>query len=762
MRGLHCVLSALLTRSGRYHVIDYLDYGADFGDGTMQSCVECARTADQMIVVLGRDPGQTVGNEEVIRELDRQLIEGDRELDRQLIEGDKVPFTQLEVAAFKQSSHESSARGKQRRLYVLARAELSTGVSAESNNDERSLRLSLARRFLAYLLPLATGVIDLGPDFRDTVWKLNKRLSLGLRSVCMKYQAKQQYQDAVYTALHQSQGGRTEYLSIVGHWSMLTQAQMAILGNLDFSEMAMIGPVPTPWTLPGLLQRICVNEWRRQHKPALPAISLLAFPGDPPVRFATVGDKAFIQSAGPAEHLSRHAVVTDSSAKSLRDAFHATARYCTSAYDVCMSLLQQISDTRLRQSLDRIWESPDTALLRTLHRYILTLCAEECRKKDELIDPNLYELIEEHIIDVGKYWRCKSASARVAKETAPRPAALSCAGPDLRYVMSSVCPFRCGYCPAGNEDFSARAEPPVHDPAVVLPLIAAAAERCGIAHLALTGGEPTLIAGWERGLATAVKQTSLLTFQLQTAGSGLGAQDGRAALCSAAPRLRVKLSLDPGHAQTKTVAMDAIDALLHDGFPSDRIAVNYVCDRAGVAELSDFLKWLRDRRVAAKLLDLVWYRDIGNRVGVPQPHAYFSDRYVPMRVVRDLLTPAGYAQVALLDKHFGVTEEVFRDAGGHILRLRDSARGTTYGGRCVSCELYADAMCQEGIYQLEITSDYRLKVCRHRADLSRDIGEAIGADLASRTSSHTEAALREYVCEFYADSRREVRFSRPK
>jgi hypothetical protein len=250
---------------------------------------------------------------------------------------------------------------------------------------------------------------------------------------------------------------------------------------------------------------------------------------------------------------------------------------------------------------------------------------------------------------------------------------------------------------------------------------------------------------------------------LQTAGSRLVGNGYARALRSLAEgrRLRIKLSYDPGHVQARKCAETALMSLGEEGFPSDKLEVNYVCSREGVERFGEFLGLLQSRGVAVKALDLIWYSDIGNRLGSTQASGFFRENYQPMGAVRQNLAKKGYKLVGLRSKVFGVIEEEYDNASGHRVRVRDSTRGTTYVPVCTTCSFWVLGLCQEGIYQLEITSGHRLKVCRHRPELAISLDEALTDDLAAGKTGRTEAALQKCFHDYYSGVWRDSRFSAP-
>jgi len=490
-------------------------------------------------------------------------------------------------------------------------------------------------------------------------------------------------------------------------------------------------------------------------------MSLMAFPSDPPLRFVSFGPVGFVQKAGPGEHLLKHMEVKGEQARALGATFRAIARECESALPLSLRVLSRISGERLSIT-DLPIGKQDEKLARMLHGGVIMASADAARAADEIVDPNLYELTDQHVADVlvglsseARIIR-QAMSRRDTRATDAMPSV-----PDLRVVLTAQCPINCPYCPVGNEGFRDAEEVPEARAIEAVSIFAAAAQRCGMRAVALTGGEPTAVAGWVDAVTHAVQSSRRVVVQLQTAGYGLVEDGAVSRLAALGSRLRIKLSHDPGHAQAGTVAKEAISRLLEGGVLSNAIEVNYVADAKGLKAFDDFLTPLREKRISLKILDLLWYSDLGSRAGQISAERFFRDNYVDMESIRNRLIDIGYMFVGYLDKHFGVMEEVYEDCSGHRVRVRDTARGTTYSNRCTTCNYYTEGLCQEGVYQVEVTSDWRLRLCRHRRDLSRPVADEIGADLAGGTTHHIERALMEYVSENYTGLQREARFAPP-
>jgi molybdenum cofactor biosynthesis enzyme MoaA len=602
----------------------------------------------------------------------------------------------------------------------------------------------------------ADRIFPLGDDLRETLPLLAAHCGIKEHPLLTKFSVKRKYQDAIYHEV--TQPSSSTYLSVVGHWSMLTSVQMEKLIESRTKENAIIGPPAARLTLPGLLQRVWVNA-KRSASSRSPLTSFV-FPNDPPIRFVSFGDLAFLQVARPREHMHEHEELRGHSAKVFVDLFRQMARRSASAEDSAAELLREITEENLGSVT---FSGMKDEQVRVIHRAIIDAAASAIQETpEEILDPNLHEFTDKHLKTVLAFLaqrrRPDLRSAYRVMDSEPLPAV-----PDMRFILTSVCRLKCPFCPDGNEDFQRGDDPDRIQPTRSLPIVASAAERCGVGTIALTGGEPTNYKNWTDVLAVATKPSSTdrLGFQIQTAGIGFAAPEARKALLSAQARLRVKLSIDPGHRQTNEKAEQTISSLLAEGFPRNQIEVNYVCDAVGLAHLKTYIQKLARFGVSLKLLDLLWYGDMGNRLSKRARYDFLTS-YVDMHRVRDVLGRLHYELLGEIDKNLGVVEEIYQNKVGHRVRLRDSAKGTTYGDRCTTCDHYATGNCQEGIYQLEITSDLRCKICRHRPDLTLDISRAVRDDLASQSTTATQEALKRAFAGFFSGIHRARKFMVPQ
>ena len=74
---------------------------------------------------------------------------------------------------------------------------------------------------------------------------------------------------------------------------------------------------------------------------------------------------------------------------------------------------------------------------------------------------------------------------------------------------------------------------------------------------------------------------------------------------------------------------------------------------------------------------------------------------------------------------YGIPMEEFKWDGTKI-RIKDTKEASIYSQICKKCPYFA---CQEGLYHLTLTVDGKLKMCRHRPDISVNLTRKNNAEI---------------------------------
>lgn len=343
--------------------------------------------------------------------------------------------------------------------------------------------------------------------------------------------------------------------------------------------------------------------------------------------------------------------------------------------------------------------------------------------------------------------------------------------PVLRVVTTSRCNLRCHYCPPDNEDFPSsligKGGPRNIDWNNLRTFLRIAIEL-GVKRISLTGGEPLLSEEPVHLLVEFANAVPHVEWVLQTNGVHLRKHLVDLAKLS---RLTLKISLDVFDRQAfqRMCGQDDFDevvlAIRAARFAGLRVGINSVLTTDSLPYAPSLVAFARETGCYLKFLDLNWYVDIGARDNSqPISTHYWKSQYVsPARQLLPVLESEGVRGFdERLPHNFGIPVLDSLNEGSFFVRVKDSMRGTTYSPICMECPHFASRACQEGVYELALTPDFRLKICRHRPDIEYDVNPArhspsrIRDTLASVFSSIYAAAAhhevgKENLARFYSE-----------
>jgi len=152
-----------------------------------------------------------------------------------------------------------------------------------------------------------------------------------------------------------------------------------------------------------------------------------------------------------------------------------------------------------------------------------------------------------------------------------------------------------------------------------------------------------------------------------------------------------------------------------------RVRINTVVTRITLSGIWEMLSWCCDNNLSVKLLDVNQFADPGSQL--------WKNLYVPLIDIRNALRDESDS---VCWTHglggYGIPMEEFSWNGIQIT-VKDSSIGTTYSTLCKDCPLLwskgISLYCQEGLYNLTLTTDGNLIMCRHRADLAVSLTKSI-------------------------------------
>jgi molybdenum cofactor biosynthesis enzyme MoaA len=501
----------------------------------------------------------------------------------------------------------------------------------------------------------------------------------------------------------------------ISSWPILDEDKKCILIKMEPKESIFLGPVEKGKTLLGVLWRVLINSERIRH-------------GRDPfiIEHRTSGSRGKFIVSGNDVFISPEEVSPERPTK-----------------DFVFFENNPIQAEHHRAIFQDLRESGRTPLEERLLELISSEVSTEKNIKELVKDLSGVEEIEEPKLNdwVIGLWEClvstikkskneleiwgdySDSECKVIKLSPPTPFEKvnkkAVEKPALRICLTAECNLRCKYCPQSNENF---ADCRGNINFKLLRNICQIAHSIGIRKLVFTGGEPLLL---KDKLFNLFQELSAINhdmfYVISTNGLLLNDEVINSILKLKLPHIRLKVSLDTlqedifyqltGRKGLKLV-LHGIDRARKAGL---KVGVNMVITKENVQKTFDIANYCLERGIYLKILDMNWYEDM--------PPRYWDNQYIDPRSI-----------IPILKKDFGIFK-VVNALGGYgipmlqtdtkhndsFIRIKSSYLGTTYAKTCLQCEYFLSSRCQEGIYQLCLTVDGRLKVCRHRPEYSINI-----------------------------------------
>ena len=315
--------------------------------------------------------------------------------------------------------------------------------------------------------------------------------------------------------------------------------------------------------------------------------------------------------------------------------------------------------------------------------------------------------------------------------------------PAVRLILNKECNFNCLYCPDSQENYAGTPDTQfkIEDWLWIIRQFTS----LGVSAFRLTGGEPTLI-GKEalEKIAQEVKDFPDCEFKLATNGYSLGSI--LEIFSSVTSNFHWKISLDSlssdkaSHIAGKKIDVERIKENIKKacdmGFG---VGINTVVTKDNEAELQEIFEFSTSHGAYLKVLDFDWYPDLASDLWrtnyVSTSEVEFSG--IEYEVDDTVYTHGGY----------GLAMKSYNQGSKELAKIKDTTKGATYGAACSGCKYFP---CQEGVYQLSITTDFKIKVCRLRPDLGISVFDIV----ANRDANAFKDLIGVALKEFFFTSRR--------
>ncbi len=287
--------------------------------------------------------------------------------------------------------------------------------------------------------------------------------------------------------------------------------------------------------------------------------------------------------------------------------------------------------------------------------------------------------------------------------------------PALRIAITSECNMRCVYCPPFGENLYTVGK---SLEANKLKEIIRMAYDLGIRSFRFTGGEPLLRFSELIDIFNVFKNMRDVEKKFTTNGILLRKN------LNIIKRLKLsqlKVSLDTLDSDKfrKITGRDFLSEVL-DGIKSAKklkipITINMVISKNNNRDIFEMSNFCISNSLDLKLLDLNYFDMPGKN--------FWDKSYFSLDGVVDSLKKK-YEKYEIISTCGGYGIPMFEFyVGRNKITVKNSKMGSTYSESCKKCKYFINGLCQEGLYNLVLTADGKLRICKHREDLAIDISE---------------------------------------
>lgn len=279
--------------------------------------------------------------------------------------------------------------------------------------------------------------------------------------------------------------------------------------------------------------------------------------------------------------------------------------------------------------------------------------------------------------------------------------------PALRIALTTNCNLSCRYCPPNGENFVNTRSLISNERLFELLNIF---YTIGFRQFGFTGGEPLLRE--DLGLISKeCRKFKGISLKLYTNGLLL-----KRMIDELKNFDLIKLSLDSvdQNKYRKITGKDKLKDIFYGirlvKANKIKIRVNVVLTKYNYSEIFRLIDFCQNQALDLKILDLNCFDTPGYSAW---KKLYISPSYISSYLQKNGLS----SRIIYTEGNYGIPMQEFR-LGRINIRIKDTKGPSAYSPVCKGCRYF---LCQEGLYQLSLTSDGKLKMCRHRQDLSVDL-----------------------------------------
>jgi len=287
--------------------------------------------------------------------------------------------------------------------------------------------------------------------------------------------------------------------------------------------------------------------------------------------------------------------------------------------------------------------------------------------------------------------------------------------PALRIALTSNCNLNCNYCPPKGENFChVRNQIKTERLLKILNVF----YEIGFRQFGFTGGEPLL----NNHLSVILKE------RFRFKGIHLKLYTNGTLLKNKISILKefdlIKLSLDSINRKKyqeitgKDKLEDILKGIQFAKKNKVKMRINTVLTQKNYDEIFNIIDFCRNNELDLKILDLNCFDKPG--------YLAWKDLYrTPSRIANFLEKKALSKRTIYTTGKYGIPMGEFCYEGISI-RIKDTKHNSVYSPLCQNCRYF---LCQEGLYHLTLTSDGKLKMCRHRPDIHMDLSQKTDSEI---------------------------------
>jgi molybdenum cofactor biosynthesis enzyme MoaA len=290
--------------------------------------------------------------------------------------------------------------------------------------------------------------------------------------------------------------------------------------------------------------------------------------------------------------------------------------------------------------------------------------------------------------------------------------------PGFYINITGKCNMQCEYCPKYGEDWEPSDKLLDYE---ALTWILKEARNNGILSYRISGGEPMLFPTRVFEVLNILNNLGIDDIILNTNGYNLFQYLNELNKFKL-QKLKISLdTLDPdmykeitGSSEFYNV-MNSIKQVKEQG--NHYLEINMVVIRKNFDHVWDMIDFCINNDVSLKLLDLVYYDNY--KVKNYEPNKYFFENYTNLDFLYqgfdDLF---GKPSVTMLSSGRGIPMQKYKIGKTSTLTIKNSHNGSTFAELCTKCPLFP---CQEGLFNLSLSSSGKITPCRLRNDIAIDL-----------------------------------------